>query len=395
MQRHKFLKGFLSGVLVAVLILGGGIIVPQAVRNHKNAGGAVNPQSFQKAKLIESVINDEYLEAIDRDKLESFMYKGLVAGLGDPYSTYYTKEEYDKLTVETEGHYKGIGVVMQQDMKTGEVILGRCYENAPGAKAGLLPGDILTMVDGESIDGMELTEVVKKIKAAKDEITHITILRDDEELEFEIKLEVVEVPAVEYEMLADKIGYIAMYEFTEVTVPQYEKAFEALKEQGMERLIVDLRGNPGGLLSSVCGVLENILPEGLIVYTEDKNGKRNEYNCKGENPLDMPLAVLVNGNSASAAEIFAGAIQDYGIGKLVGTTTFGKGIVQKPVKLSDGSAVKLTISKYYTPKGRNIHGTGIKPDVEVKLNEELLQKVTVEKEEDNQLQKAIEVVKGM
>lgn len=374
MQRHKFFKGFLSGVLVTTLILGGGIIAPRVVRDFKNAGGAVNPGSFQKAELIESVINDEYLEEIDEDKLESFMYKGLVAGLGDPYSTYYTKEEYDKLTVETEGHYKGIGAVMQQDMKTGEVIIGRCYENAPGAKAGLLPGDILLEVQGESIYGMELTEVVKKIKSAEDEIAHIKVLRNEEELEFEIKLEVVEVPAVEYEMLDDSIGYIALYEFTEVTEPQYEKAFEDLKEQGMERLIVDLRGNPGGLLSSVCGVLENILPEGLIVYTEDKNGKRNEYTCSGENPLDMPLAVLVNGNSASASEIFAGAIQDYEIGKLVGTTTFGKGIVQKPVRLSDGSAVKLTISKYYTPKGRNIHGTGIEPDVEVKLNEDLRRK---------------------
>jgi len=194
-------------------------------------------------------------------------------------------------------------------------------------------------------------------------------------------------------MLEDQIGYIALYEFTKQTEPQYLEAFQTLKKQGMERLIIDLRGNPGGLLTSVCDILNDMLPEGLIVYTEDKEGNKEEIKSDGKHKLDMPLAVLVNGNSASASEIFAGAIQDYEVGTLVGTTTFGKGIVQSVIPLSDGSAVKTTTAKYYTPKGRCIHGTGITPDVEVELTEGLEQKTTLTHEEDNQLQKAMEVVK--
>ena len=207
-------------------------------------------------------------------------------------------------------------------------------------------------------------------------------------------LEEVNIPVVQSEMLEDNIGYIALYEFTEQTEPQYMEAFEALKDQGMERLIIDVRNNPGGLLTSVCDILEDILPEGLIVYTEDKNGEREEYTCDGENELDIPLAVLVNGNSASASEIFAGAIQDYSKGTIVGTTTFGKGIVQSLIPFNDGSAIKTTTAKYYTPSGKCIHGTGIQPDVEVELSEGLEQETSISHEEDNQLQKAIEVVKG-
>ena len=160
----------------------------------------------------------------------------------------------------------------------------------------------------------------------------------------------------------------------------------------MEKLIIDLRNNPGGVLSTVCNMLEQILPEGLIVYTEDKDGNRTEYKSKGGNEFQKPLAVLVNGNSASASEIFAGAVKDYGIGTLVGTKTFGKGIVQRIITLNDGTAVKLTVSKYFTPKGNDIHEKGIEPDVEVELEESLKQKVTIEKAEDNQLQKAIEIL---
>ena len=163
----------------------------------------------------------------------------------------------------------------------------------------------------------------------------------------------------------------------------------------MERMIIDVRNNPGGLRTSVCDLLEDMLPEGLIVYTEDKEGERQEYTCDGENELDMPLVVLVNGNSASASEIFAGAIQDYGTGTLVGTTTFGKGIVQSLIPFTDGSAVKTTTAKYYTPSGRCIHGTGIEPDVEVELTKGLEQKSVLTYEEDNQLQTAIDTVKGL
>ena len=193
-------------------------------------------------------------------------------------------------------------------------------------------------------------------------------------------------------MLEDRIGYISITSFDDVTTDQFIKALDELEAQGMDGLIVDLRDNGGGLVSSVCAILDRLLPEGLIVYTEDKYGNREEEHSDAEHYFDKPLAVLVNGNSASASEIFAGAIKDYGIGTLVGTKTYGKGIVQKIYPLQDGTAVKLTVSKYYTPKGNNIHEIGIEPDVEIDLEESLKKEAVVPLEKDNQLQKAKELV---
>ena len=202
----------------------------------------------------------------------------------------------------------------------------------------------------------------------------------------------VAVPTVAYKMLDDEIGYIAVSEFDKVTAEQFKNALAKLEEQGMEKLIIDLRNNLGGVLDTCCEMLKQMLPKGLIVYTEDKYGQRTEYTCDGNNEFKKPLAVLVNGYSASAAEIFSGAIKDYGIGTLVGTKTYGKGIVQRIVGMEDGTAVKLTVSKYFTPNGTDIHKKGIEPDVTVELDESLKNKVTVTEEEDNQLQKAISIL---
>ena len=396
MEQGRFRKGFILGIVCTLIIGGGGLKIYDLVQSNERNQGAVTDSFVQKAKYIEDTVKESYTGDIDDDQMEEYMYKGMMASLGDPYSAYYTSEEYEELTTETTGSYEGIGVVMQQDVNTGEVKVVRCYEGAPGEKAGLLPEDVLVEVNGESVSGMELSEVVDKVKNSQDQVAHLTIAREGESeyLEIDVHLEEVNIPVVQSEMLEDNIGYIALYEFTEQTEPQYMEAFEALKDQGMERLIIDVRNNPGGLLTSVCDILEDILPEGLIVYTEDKNGEREEYTCDGENELDIPLAVLVNGNSASASEIFAGAIQDYSKGTIVGTTTFGKGIVQSLIPFNDGSAIKTTTAKYYTPSGKCIHGTGIQPDVEVELSEGLEQETSISHEEDNQLQKAIEVVKG-
>ena len=358
-------------------------------------GTLLSSEHLEKLEYIENLVDKYYLNEADTEKMAEGMYAGVLEGLDDPYSRYYTKEEYESVSEETEGHYKGIGVVMQQDEK-GLVHFVRIYEGAPGDQAGLKTGDVLYKVDGEMIVEDELAEVAKKIRNPETETVKLTILREGESdyLEFEIKKEDVQIPVVSHEMLENHVGYLAIYEFTSVTFEQYQKAFEDLKSQGMESLVVDLRDNPGGLLDSVCSILETILPEGTIVYTEDKYGNRQERTCKGESPLEIPLAVLVNGNSASASEIFSGAVQDYGIGTIVGTTTYGKGVVQTVRKLSDGSAVKLTISNYYTPSGNNINGKGITPDVEVELDESLKQQNSITKEEDNQLQKALEVLRG-
>ena len=229
----------------------------------------------------------------------------------------------------------------------------------------------------------------------KDSVT-LTIQRENEEKTQDIKVEIrdVEIKTVSHEMLSGDTGYIRISEFSEVTSDQYKKAFADLKDQGMKKLVVDLRDNPGGLLNTVCDILRQILPEGLIVYTEDKDGNREEEKCDGKNELRIPLAVLVNESSASASEIFAGAVQDYGIGTIVGTTTYGKGVVQSIRQLSDGSAIKLTVANYYTPKGNNINKTGIKPDIEVSLDTSLLNKNKDEitHDEDNQLQEAVKAV---
>ena len=254
-----------------------------------------------------------------------------------------------------------------------------------------MAGDLLYEVDGTSVQGMDLNSAVALVKGDEGTIVHLTVIREGEAdyLEFDVERRKLENETVTYEMLEDGIGYIQIQEFDDVTVDQFEEALTACRSEGMQGLVLDLRGNPGGNLSTVCEIARMMLPEGLIVYTEDKNGEREEYTCDGTRQLEMPLVVLVDANSASASEILAGAIKDYGIGTLVGTTTFGKGIVQRIMKLSDGSAVKLTVSKYYTPKGNNIHEIGISPDVEVPFESEPY----LEDGTDNQLNRAVEVLK--
>jgi carboxyl-terminal processing protease len=237
--------------------------------------------------------------------------------------------------------------------------------------------------------------VVSKIKGKEGTKVNITIYREGvaEPIDFTIVRQKINIPTIEFEMLEDSIGYIQIVEFDEITISQFNNAIKSLEKEGMKGLIVDVRNNPGGLLDSVVNILDRLLPKGLIVYTEDKNKNREEEHAKKSDKFTKPLAVLINGNSASASEIFAGALQDYEKATIIGTTSYGKGIVQRVIPLTDGTAVKLTISKYFTPKGRNIHGTGIVPDIEIELDEELKQLVTIPHDKDNQLQKAIEVIK--
>ena len=385
MKHGTYVKGVATGVVLTVLA-GGGIKAVQYCRSDE----ILSDLAFtQKIKYLENMIDKEYLGEISTDKLEEGVYAGLIYGLGDVYSRYYTKDEYEQESVTTEGSYVGIGVAMQK-YTAGGVQIVECYKGSTAEEAGVKVDDVITAINGEDITDTELQDVVSMIKDNEDKDVVLTVQRKGEDTqEITVKVSNVELPSVFGEMLDENTGYIQITEFKGVTVEQYEEVFAELKEQGMERLVVDLRDNPGGLLNVVCDILRDILPEGLIVYTEDKNGNRSEETCDGKNPLDMPLAVLVNGNSASASEIFAGAVKDYGIGTIVGTTTYGKGVVQSIRQLSDGSAVKLTIANYYTPKGNSINKTGIRPDVEVELSPELLNQEEVTHEEDNQLQAAL------
>lgn len=385
MKHGTYVKGVVTGVVLTVLA-GGGIKAVQYCRSDE----ILSDLAFtQKIKYLENMIDEEYLGEISTDKLEEGVYAGLIYGLGDVYSRYYTKDEYEQESVTTEGSYVGIGVAMQK-YTAGGIQIVECYKGSTAEEAGVKVDDVITAINGEDITDTELQDVVSMIKDNEDKDVVLTVQRKGEDTqEITVKVSNVELPSVFGEMLDENTGYIQITEFKGVTVEQYEEVFADLKEQGMERLVVDLRDNPGGLLNVVCDILRDILPEGLIVYTEDKNGNRSEETCDGKNPLDMPLAVLVNGNSASASEIFAGAVKDYGIGTIVGTTTYGKGVVQSIRQLSDGSAVKLTIANYYTPKGNSINKTGIRPDVEVELSPELLNQEEITHEEDNQLQAAL------
>lgn len=399
-KRPHFWKGFAAGAGAMFLVAGAVFCVTNGVVDRlfypENAGSLSlsGLKTSRKLSELSNVINYYYLNDIDEEQVEDWMYKGVMAGLEDPYADYYSEEELNSLKESTSGSYKGIGAVMTQDKDTGEISVVRCYENTPAAESGLLPGDIVTKYNGEDTSGLDLTEIVNEIKTGENDEITFTIKREGESEEKEITLtrRAVDIPTVTSEMLENNIGYLEISEFDTVTLEQFQEAKASLESQGMEKLIVDLRNNPGGNLSTVVDILREILPEGLIVYTEDRYGNRTEYSCDGDRELEIPLAVLINGDSASASEIFAGAVKDYGIGNIVGTTTYGKGVVQTIQPLNDGSAVKITIAKYYTPKGNDINKKGITPDVEAALPEYSGDWTELTHEEDTQLQAAREVL---
>lgn len=392
MKNKEFKKGIAIGVAATLVVTGAVFTSYQKVLFPK--GNALSDvKTVQKLNYLEELIDEEYLDEKDESSLREGLYAGLLAGLKDPYSTYYTAEQYKELNTSNEGSYVGIGAVLQKDDTGGAKII-QLYEGGPGEQAGLKKGDVIKAVDGADVTDKETSDIAAMVRDSEKDSVMLTIQRENEEKTRDVKVEIrdVEIQTVSHEMLSGDTGYIRISEFSEVTSDQYKKAFADLKEQGMKKLVVDLRDNPGGLLTAVCGVLRQILPEGLIVYTEDKNGKRKEETCDGKNELDMPLAVLVNGNSASASEIFAGVVKDYGIGTIVGTTTYGKGVVQTIQPLTDGSAVKITIAKYFTPKGNDINKKGITPDVEAELSGDITDWTELTHKEDAQLQTALKEI---
>ncbi len=402
-KNHSFRSGVLTGASICCIIFVvafalwsffGGLSSPGSSSDIK---GQLNYNAIEsKVDLLEKYIGDYYLENTDSVEFQEGIYKGLVDSLKDPYSTYYTKQEYDELMESTSGEYYGIGAYVNQDQKTGIITIVKPFEKGPAAKAGILPNDVLYSVEGELVTGKDLTEVVNSMKGERNTIVRLEVLRggSTEPISVDVTRDKIEVPTITYKMMEDQIGYIQVTEFDQVTASQFKKALEDLNGKGMKGLVIDLRNNPGGLLDVVVDMLDQMVGKGMLVYTKDKNGEGDEYKAKSGNTFDKPLALLINGYSASASEVFAGCIQDYGLGTLVGTTSFGKGIVQNIYRLADGSAVKLTVSKYYTPKGRNIHGTGIEPDVKVELDKEAQSQLSLDEKLDNQLKKAVEVVKG-
>lgn len=348
---------------------------------------------IEKIDTLMQVIDYYYLYDYDKDEMVDAIYKAVMSSLGDPYTVYYTADEFNAFMESSSGSYCGIGVVVQQNMQTGLVTAVRPYEDCPGYEAGIRPGDLILAVDGTEITGMDLNTAVALIKGEEGTSVTITLQRDEEVFDVEVTRRQIDVKTVNYRMMDDNIGYIQIEEFDEVTSDQFSQALDSLIEQGMEALVIDIRNNPGGILDTVVAMLDELLPEGTIVSVKDRNGTAQEYTSDADTKLTVPLTVLINGNSASASEIFAGAIKDYGVGTLVGTTTYGKGIVQTAFSLSDGTGVKITIEDYYLPSGKSIHKVGVDPDVEIDLPDELKTYVTIPEDEDVQPQKAIEILK--
>lgn len=359
-------------------------------------GSAINAELIAKLQGLENTIDRYYyLGEVTNEELQTGIYRGIMEALGDPYSEYYSAEELTALMEQTQGVYYGIGAYISLDTETSLPKISGVIEGAPAESANLRANDLIYEVDGESTYGLTLTEVVAMIKGPEATDVVLTIAREGEAdyLDVTVARKKVETPTVSMEMMEDGMAYIQVTEFDEVTIDQFADALATARGSGMKGMILDLRANPGGSLNAVVEMARMLLPEGVIVYTEDKNGKRQEFVCDGKREFDLPMVVLVDMNSASASEIMAGALKDYGVGTLVGTTTFGKGIVQQIMPFKDGSAVKVTISAYYTPNGNNIHGIGIEPDIEVEFDGEAY--YGSEEHPDNQLEKAREVLLEM
>lgn len=429
-NKNKFWKGALVGALLtafAGLIIVGmslGIFLigrtaidgpQQAAESNQaeNQNGSLDLNRIaKKITTLQQIIDKYYLFDEDATQVEDWIYKGMMFGLNDPYTTYYTAEEYQKLTEDTEGEYHGIGVMISQNRSTGIITVIKVFKDTPAAEAGMKPGDVLYKVGDMEVTGMDMDILVKDYIKGKDgsEVA-LTVFRQDEGEYVDLKMERrnVTVQTVEYQMMEDSVGYIAVSQFDGVTADQFKAAVDDLEKQGMKKLLVDLRNNPGGVLDTVVDMLDYILPDDLIiegdkdlvrtnteatllVYMADKNGKGGQEYASDGHSLDIPMAVLVNGESASASEVFTGAMKDYGRATIVGTKTFGKGIVQNLIPLDNGTAIKMTTAHYYTPSGFDLHGKGIEPDVEVELKEELKSQITVDVKEDNQIQEALKAL---
>ena len=390
-KNGSFKNGLICGILIAVVVFGG-IYEVKHVFSSFTGESRVSKEADKKLDLLEGLVDELYLyrDDIDDDVLKEGIYKGYVEAIGDPYTVYYDEAETKELFESFEGEFTGVGAVLSQNINTMEIVINNIYEDSPADKAGLLNGDIIVQVDDRELQGEELSEVVTWIRGDKGTDVDIYAYRESEGkiIKCTATRDVIKAVTVADQMLDDNIGYIKIAEFDSVTYDQFVESLDNLESEGMEGLIIDLRGNPGGNLDTTVEMLKEILPEGIIVSTKDRYGNEQEYTNDEDNTFDKPLVLLVDEYSASAAEIFSGAVKDYGIGTLVGTNTFGKGIVQNVLDLQDGTSLKVTVSEYFTPSGENIHGKGIAPDVVVEFPEDITEITS-----DIQFDKAVEIIK--
>ena len=376
--------GIILGVTIAM-------VISKSYIDTQTAKLLQNPDA--KASYLENLINTYYFNDVDQETLQNGAYHGIFDSLEDPYSQYFTPEEYAEYSSVVNGNFGGIGAGLQKDADTGEVVVTKIYKDSPAEKGGIKEGDIIVSADGHKGVNYSLEDYVSKyLRGDEGTEVNLVISREGEEIEVTLVRDIIEVETVAYKMLDDNIGYISISQFTGSTDKEFEKAFEELESHGMTAVIYDLRNNGGGIVDTATNILDYLLPKGTVMYTMDKAGNRRDYNS-GASHKEIPTVVLVNGNTASSAEIFTGAIRDFEYGTIIGTQTYGKGIVQTSFKLQDDSAVKLTTHKYYTPNGECIHGQGITPDIVLEYEFLGGEDDEYAVEFDNQLQKALEVLR--
>lgn len=383
-------KSFISGLVVGLAIM---LIVTFGLNTFKVVSGfdgIIN----KKVEYLKALLNQYYIGEIDESAMQEGVYKGLIASVDDPYTVYYTQKEYEKIIESTKGSFQGIGVTVMANKADNTILIVSVIDNSPAYEAQLRPGDKIIKVNGEEVYGDKLDAAVSVMRGKQGTSVKVTIYREstNETLDMNITRRTIEDVTVKSEMLDNNIGYLKLTGFEEVSFNQFKKAYDELNSAGQKGMILDLRFNGGGQLTTAQDIADLLVPEGPIVYIEEKGKEKKVSKESDSNQIEVPLVVLVNGYSASASEVLTGAIKDYNVGKVVGTKTFGKGIVQTVLSIGDGSGVKITSAKYYTPSGVCIHDIGIEPDYVVELPEDLRTKLTLTKEEDTQLQKAIEVI---
>lgn len=378
-------KGMVQGLLIALLIVIIATIIYAAFSVTKmllngsfyakvlgsTSSSLLDKETIDKIDELYGMIDKTYLKTVDKETLREGLYKGMLESLDDPYSVYYTEEEFAEMMEDTSGTFEGIGAYLTQDPDSMVISVVKPIKDSPAEAAGMMADDVIVEVDGEDITGQDINLVVSKLRGPKGSQVTVGVKRGDSDdiIRFDIKRDEINTMTVDYEMMDGKMGYIAISEFADATADQFREAFDDLESQGMKSLIIDLRSNGGGYVDIAVEIADRMVKDGVIVSVEDRRGLSYKYEDKGDDKyLKVPCVVLVDGNTASASEILTGALKDHGLVTVMGTKTFGKGITQIITPLDDGSGVKITNSVYYTPNGTNIHEIGIEPDVEVELD---------------------------
>ena len=345
-------------------------------------------------KKYREIIDKYYLGEVDDEKLKEGAIKGYIEGLDDPYTEYISKDDMKDYISETLGNFTGIGIYMVKDTETNRIKVLSTIKNSPAEKVGIKPGDLIISADGVEYTADEMQKAANNIKGEEGTNVKLVVLRDNQTLTFDITREKIKENQVEGKVLSNNIGYIKFTSFDESTAEDFKNQYEELNKQGIKSLIIDLRNNGGGIVDEALKIADYMTDKGsVLLYEVDKNGKETVKKSENDPIINMPIIVLTNGNTASASEILAGALKDLGKAKIVGTKTYGKGVIQQILTLSDGSGLKITIEEYQTPNKNKINKIGITPDEEVELPEELQNSLEIEESKDTQLQKAIEILK--